>query len=354
MFPAGSESIAGGCSRKIGEQDLDRILDPVRAASAQMNGRFIESRVDLPDACELELELETNRVVVSSDLIYDISTDKFISGYVAIIHAMSDLFASLAEPLWGTVTVAWKASEIRGSGAAESMAGIVEALASCGAVLAGGHSVRAEDPFVNAAVVGVGFPWVPSPPQHGDFVVLTKPIGTGIALSCAKQGIAQEQDIADEIRSMQSPNFVAAELLRQLIGELPGCVRGITDVSGFGFLSALRHLCPDAEVEISASAIPTFRSTADMLATGAHSGLLDQNRLASEPHVTYLMDRPEEAVASALLNDPQTSGGLLVVLDPISARRLETLGTPAGLAVSQVGTVTGQSGSELSRRLTIV
>ncbi len=91
-------------------------------------------------------------------------------------------------------------------------------------------------------------------------------------------------------------------------------LRGTTDVTGFGFLDALVNILGDATAVIHSSKVPRFSSVPKYLEAQAWSSLLDENMARMDPVSSYV-DLPEVATMSKLLNDPQTSGGLLAIMD---------------------------------------
>ena len=92
----------------------------------------------------------------------------------------------------------------------------------------------------------------------------------------------------------------------------PG-VTAATDVTGFGLLGHAATIARESRLtlEIDASALPLLPGARD-LAPRFQPGGLKANRRAFEPRVEY-QGRPDETLA-VLLFDPQTSGGLLLLV----------------------------------------
>ena len=157
--------------------------------------------------------------------------------------------------------------------------------------MAGGHTIRSEEPIFGLAVQGLVHPdrvWVKGGARPGDVLTLSKPIGTGILLAGGG-----EDDKSAAIASMRRLNRVAAELL----GSLSEAPHAVTDVTGFGLLG---HAWEMAE------------------RSGVRTGGDARNRAHLQGRVTVDGARAPAAV-EALCYDPQTSGGLLAAVPPSMA-----------------------------------
>jgi selenide,water dikinase len=198
----------------------------------------------------------------------------------------------------------------------EAVAAILTAAADvvreAGGIVAGGHTIRSEEPIFGLAVQGLVHPdrvWVKGGARPGDVVVLSKPIGTGIVLAggddAAKQAV---------IAGMRTLNRGAAETL----AALDDAPHAVTDVTGFGLLG---HAWEVAErsgvtIELDAGALPLYAGALDAAAQGVRTGGDARNRAHLKGHLT--VDGVEDAV-EALAFDPQTSGGLLAAIAPAAA-----------------------------------
>jgi selenide,water dikinase len=90
-------------------------------------------------------------------------------------------------------------------------------------------------------------------------------------------------------------------------------VGAATDVTGFGLVGHALGLARESRITIviEAAALPLLPRAVD-LALEFQAGGLKANRRQFEPLLTYAKE-PEEAL-KALLFDPQTSGGLLLLV----------------------------------------
>src|SRR5919108_695044 len=72
-----------------------------------------------------------------------------------------------------------------------------------GAILAGGHTIRDDEPKYGLAVVGTAHPaalWRKSGARPGDALFLTKPLGTGLVLTAVRKALLGAEHDADAIR----------------------------------------------------------------------------------------------------------------------------------------------------------
>ena len=333
-------AFAGGCSGKVGRAELETALAPL-AGRRPRSGRGVARVVDLGDAHRVELTAPAQCLVTSADLLYNLCEDPHQYGYVAVVHGLSDIYAVLGTPLWATVTVGTRTARADVRSVELVMRGVCDALRDNGAVLAGGHTVYAHDPFIGVAASGrAAAERADSAPRAGDAILLSKPLGTGIALSAVRLGLVLESQLRAEYASMRASNGVVAALLRAALCRQPGCVRYVTDVSGFGLLAALRQgLARGSRAKaVLGESIPAFALTFALIEQGAWSALADDNMAGSMAYVSS-DGGPLPLAQQILLNDPQTSGGLLAIVSAQAAVELLEEAAVAGAALTEVGRI---------------
>jgi selenide,water dikinase len=208
-------------------------------------------------------------------------------------------------------------------------------------VLAGGHTLREEEPKFGLAVVGTVSPdaiWTKGGARAGDAVYLTKPLGTGLLVHGHGDGRTAPDDLAEAVRWMQVLNAQAADMIRPL---RPNAV---TDVTGFGLLGHAHELASSSgvAVELEAAALPALPGALELAAAGIRTGGDPRNREFTREAVTF--DGASEAQV-ALAYDPQTAGGLLVSIPP--SRGLEDAAVLGGLFLARIGSVTDGAGVHL-------
>jgi selenide,water dikinase len=214
----------------------------------------------------------------------------------------------------------------------EILAGADEVVRSAGAILAGGHTIRDDEPKYGLAVVGTVHPdgiWPKSGVRPGDALFLTKPLGTGLVLQAERDGNAPPGALDAAVAAMRTLARDAADALR------PFSPNAVTDVTGFGLLGHAYEMASRSGVrlELDALALPALPSAYELAEAGVRTGGDRRNRDYSGPHVESCASDAHEALAF----DPQTAGGLLVSLPADKAAVLAATFAAVGLDLFRVG-----------------
>jgi selenide,water dikinase len=214
--------------------------------------------------------------------------------------------------------------------AAAIVAGGAQTLREAGCALVGGHTVRDPEIKFGYAVTGLVHPrriLTNAGGKAGERVVLTKPLGTGVVATALKAGAASDDVVAEATRAMATLNRAASE------AALAHGVQGATDITGFGLLGHAGRLARESRIciEIEAGALPILPGALD-LAARFQAGGLQANRSEFEPLVEY-RGRPSEPLR-ALLFDPQTSGGLFLLVPEAETEAL-LAGLPGAMLVGR-------------------
>jgi selenide,water dikinase len=146
-------------------------------------------------------------------------------------------------------------------------------------------------------------------------LVLSKALGTGIVSNATKLGEAPAEVTAAAVASMRRLNREAAA------AALACAVVCATDVTGFGVLGHARSLAraSGCGVEIDAGALPLLPGVAELVAAGLVPGGSRRNRAYADGWTEWAPEVTE--LQRTVVTDAQTSGGLLLAVDP--ARRAE-------------------------------
>ena len=291
------------------------------------------------DDAAVYLLSEERALVASVDFFAPIVDDPYSFGSIAAANALSDLYAMGAQPFLALNLVAWPRDPEVLALLGETLRGGIETAQRAGAFVLGGHSIDDSEPKYGMVALGEVHPnsvITNSGARGGDVLVLTKPLGTGILSTALKNGIVFEDDIAAAVAAMSTLNAGAARAM----AELGGAVHAATDVTGFGLLGHLRNLLEASAqcARLSAGAVPTFDRV---------RGLIDQNmvpggtkaNLAAANEVTSRAEGVNET-DMLVLADAQTSGGLLVAVDPSAAadlvQALNDQETPSAAIIGEV------------------
>jgi selenide,water dikinase len=292
----------GGCAAKWGAAPLAEL---VRSLSASAPGLLV-GLAPFDDAAVYRLS-DDLALVSTTDFFPPLVDDPADFGAIAAANACSDVFA-----MGGRVTLALNISAFPERLPIEAVAAILAAAAEvvqeAGGVVAGGHTIRSEEPIFGLAVQGLVHPdrvWTKAGAQPGDALALSKPIGTGILL-------ASDRPKESVISRMRVLNRAAAESL----AELPEAPHAVTDVTGFGLFGHAWEMAErsGARLVLHAGSIPFYEGALDAAAAGVRTGGDARNRehLAGRVSVAEGVGPAVEA----LCFDPQTSGGLLAALPP--------------------------------------
>jgi selenide,water dikinase len=318
--------LTGGC---LGKVDAGRLLTMLRAA-----GDSDITQSDFVDAAVVEVDGPTASLATSTDLIYDFGMGPDDLGTVAVVHAMSDIYACLATPAIATICMGVTPGGLEDGTSATTLSSAVQSLGSLNVALGGGHTVYSERPFVAVTAIGLG-PLGPTLDLDADAdydLVISKPIGSGIYLAALREGLLSN-DALNEVRDViRVSNREAAESLAQLATVETASVGFVTDVTGFGLLQAVQpRLKAHTRATILSAEVPTLtRTTAFVSEHALVTSLGEANMLAVHDSPAFELAATDTA-SVLILTDPQTSGGLL------AAVRQATILPDGWVTIGQIG-----------------
>jgi selenide,water dikinase len=271
------------------------------------------------------------------DFFTPIVDDPFAYGQIAAANALSDVFAMGGRPITGLNLMGFPQNLVTPRTIAEILRGGLEKTAEVGCAIIGGHSIRNPEPIYGLAVTGVvNLPNIlaNNNARAGDLLVLTKPLGTGIATTAIKQRLASRRLEKEVIALMSQTNSVGAELAEKKF------VRAATDITGFGLLGHLANMCRASKVsaEIFYESVPAISPEIfDLIDRGCVPGGTRDN-LEAARQTTDL--RSVSLSQRILLADAQTSGGLLLCVCestlPKVRRVLQRFRTPAAAVIGRI------------------
>jgi selenide,water dikinase len=249
-------------------------------------------------------------LVQTVDFFTPIVDDARDWGRITAANALSDVYAMGGRPLTALQIVGWPRDKLPFDLLGDVLEGAAEIMAEAGVTILGGHSIDDPEPKFGFAITGLVDPddmTTNTGALAGDALVLTKPIGTGLIATGIKRGV-----VADEVRD------AAVEVMAKLndrAGSAATTYRAhaVTDVTGFGLIGHLGEMLDDVGVVLDTSQIPIIEGASDLAREGVVPGGTKRNRTDAARFVS--LDEVNEELA-LLLVDAQTSGGLLVALDP--------------------------------------
>src|SRR5438067_7918250 len=163
--------------------------DLVGALPVESDPNLLVGLAPSDDAAVYRLDDE-RALVFTVDFFPPIVDDPRDYGAIAAANALNDIFAMGATPLVALSVAAFPES-LPGEVVSAVLEGAAEKVREAGAVLAGGHTLRDEEPLYGLAVVGIVAPdavWTKAGAKPGDVLYLTKSLGTGLLVHGRKEG----------------------------------------------------------------------------------------------------------------------------------------------------------------------
>ncbi|THH41217.1 selenide, water dikinase SelD [Neolewinella litorea] len=332
-------SHGAGCGCKIAPAVLDRILAQT-APGEHYPGLLVGNR-ERDDAAVYDLG-DGTAIISTTDFFMPIVDDPLTFGRIAATNAISDVYAMGGTPLMAIAILGWPVDKLSPEIAGQVVEGGRQACAEAGIPLAGGHSIDSPEPIFGLAVTGrvaVNKLKKNGGARPGDSLYLTKPLGVGILSTAQKQ-----KKLRPEHAGLATAQMVRLNSIGPKLATLPG-VRAMTDVTGFGLFGHLTEMCAasDARARIRMADVPLIDAAVldHYLAEGCIPGGTKRNFSSYGHKVSVPSDREKW-----LLADPQTSGGLLVAVDPGAASEFEAVCAAAGHPVRALGEIlSGGDGS---------
>ncbi len=270
-------------------------------------------------------------IISTTDFFMPIVDDPFDFGSIAATNAISDIFAMGGKPIMAIAILGFPVNKLPAEVAQQIVEGGRAACATAGIALAGGHSIDSPEPIFGLAVTGVIATEKikkNASAHSGCELFLTKPLGIGILTTAEKKGLlkAEHQNLARDV--MCQMNLIGAELSQ--LEE----VRAMTDVTGFGLLGHLAEVCQGSNLraEVNFADVHTLDGAKDYIALGAVPGGTQRN-YESYGHLISPLSEQQKAI----LCDPQTSGGLLVAVEPQAVEKIKQIAKRMQVPLFHIG-----------------
>lgn len=321
-------SHGAGCGCKISPALLESILHTARETQPHPN--LLVGNDSKDDAAAYDLGNGTS-VLSTTDFFMPIVDDPFTFGRIAATNALSDIYAMGGSPLMAISIFGWPIKKLSADVAREVIDGGRAACEEAGIPLAGGHSIDSPEPIFGLAVTGLVENKNLKKNNTAESeceIFLTKPLGVGILSTAQKMGMIKPDHMEISIATMCTLNKLGAD-----IAKLDG-VTALTDVTGFGLLGHLGEICAGSGISatIQYSSIPKLPHVEHYLAQGCIPGG-NINNFKSYGHT--IGDMTEEQ--RGILCDPQTSGGLLAIVQKSAVEEFLELTAASGLKLVSIG-----------------
>lgn len=310
-------SHGAGCGCKISPQVLDKILKS--NLTLPDNKRLLVGNSSKDDAAVYDLE-NGQALISTTDFFTPIVDDAFDFGIIASANAISDIYAMGGKPILAIAILGWPIDKLSPELAQQVIEGSRSICEQACIPLAGGHSIDTAEPIFGLAVSGlvnIDHLKKNNTAKEGDVLFLTKPLGVGILTTAEKKGLLKEEHKQIAAKQMMQLNKVG-----EALGKLNG-VTAMTDVTGFGLLGHLVEMAEGSGLSAEINfdnillIIPDIKYYID---NKSIPGGTNRNWDSYGNNVSEINDYQK-----AILADPQTSGGLLIAVDPSAVNEVKKI-----------------------------
>ncbi|MFA4986125.1 MAG: selenide, water dikinase SelD [Candidatus Brocadiia bacterium] len=283
-------------------------------------------------------------IVLTVDLFPPVIDDPFDYGYIVGANSLSDVWAMGGTPIAALNIISFPMGKLDGSVLSQILLGGSQAIKDASALIVGGHSWYDDKIAYGMAITGIVHPdkvVTTAGAKPGQTLILTKPLGCGTITNCVKPGWADADVIASAVSSMKKLNRRAGELMVEFGAS------ACTDVTGFGLFGHLGNITKESGIsaEIFSAQVPLVRGAFELAEKGYCTAMSFKN-------FKFLRDRIDISKALSptlvdLLFDAETSGGLLIVIDPSRADGLLKQLIADGHTAAVIGTTSERSAREM-------
>jgi len=339
----------------MGPGDLAQVLRPLMAHS---HPNLIVGLAPGDDAAVYLLN-ESQALVQTLDFFPPIVDDPYTFGAVAAANSMSDVYAMGGEVTLALNIVAFP-TDLDKAILTAILQGGGDKVREAGGVIGGGHTVTDPEPKYGLCVTGIADPahiMSKGGARPGDKLLLTKPLGTGVITTAAKNDRAEPAHLQGAVDSMLRLNGPASRVFRW------AGVRACTDITGFGLLGHAYEMAEAGGVSfvMEAASVPALDGAMDYIRAKQIPGGSGRNReylLAGgdpeaahptglQPAVRVHVEKHVPRDFVSLLFDPQTSGGLLAAVPADRVPDVRAALQDQGVSAWVVGEVSKGSGVQV-------
>ena len=323
-------SSCAGCGAKVGAGMLAQLLDGIRVH----HDPSLLVGFDKSDDASVYKISDELALVQTVDFFPPIADDPYTFGAIAATNALSDVYAMGGEPKLALNIMAIP-EDMPKEAVHELLRGGYDKIYEAGALITGGHSIFDPEPKYGLAVTGFVRPdkmLTNSAAKPGDVLFLTKAIGIGILTTAAKADM-----LGDDLRKrMEQQMMTLNKGARDVMVKYN--VHACTDVTGFALLGHLSEMATGSGVEITVdvNGIDLIPEALEFARMGILPAGMYRNRAYAEQYVDA---GDVELAVQDMLYDPQTSGGLLIAVDPADADAMYEELKAAVPSAQRIGTV---------------
>jgi selenide,water dikinase len=299
----------GGCSAKISPTQLEEILKYLPLPKDPN----ILVDIDTHDDAGVYRVNDDLALVLTTDFFPPVCSDPYEFGQIAAANSISDVYAMGGDPVLALNIMMFPAAKLPMEVYAEILKGGFDKATEAGVRIIGGHTIDDFPPKYGLAVVGYIHPEkiiTNAGAEPGDFLILTKPVGTGIVMAGQRLGMANDADVEDAKRLMKLLNKTAAEVMKKF------SIKGATDITGFGLAGHALKMAKASKVslKINMKNVVLIGNTYKLVDDGCIPGASFRNLEYAEKDTDFAAGLDYNLKMIAF--DAQTSGGLLFCATP--------------------------------------
>lgn len=248
-------------------------------------------------------------IVLTTDFFTPIVDDPYWFGAISAANSLSDVWAMGGRAVAALNLAMFPNQPEFFPSLQKVIQGGSDKMQEAGVSIIGGHTIRDKEPKFGYTVMGLVHPdriLDNTKARPGDALILTKKIGTGVISTGVKAGLCSDAVIEEFTRSMATLNKRASEIMLE-IG-----VSTATDITGFGLIGHLNEVLSASRciATLKAGNVPLFEEAVRLVGMNKVPGGTMANLQSYSKHVMY--HESVSDIEKILLNDAQTSGGLLI------------------------------------------
>ena len=285
-------------------------------------------------------------VVLTTDFFTPIVDDPYWFGAISAANSLSDVWAMGGRAVVSLNLAMFPAQAEFFPSLHKVMQGGSDKMQEAGVAIIGGHTIRDKEPKFGYTVMGLIHPdkiLDNTKAKPGDALILTKKIGTGVISTGVKAGLCSDNVIEEVTLSMAALNRRAAEIMME-IG-----VDTATDITGFGLIGHLNEVLAASRCRatLHSGNVPFFEEAVRLAGMNKVPGGTMANYRNYSSHVMYHDSVPE--IEKVLINDAQTSGGLLIFVPGDKKSALIASLQKEGILAAHIGDVIEGDSSAATR-----
>lgn len=324
----------GGCSAKIPPGQLEELLKDLPLPA---DPRILVDISTHDDAGVYRISDDT-ALVFTTDFFPPMVSDGYEFGLIAATNSISDVYAMGGMPLIALNIMMFPSSRIPMDVYRDILRGGSDKAKEAGVSIIGGHTIDDYPPKYGLAVIGTVHPEkiiTNAGVREGDFLILTKPLGTGIILAGHRLKMVAPRQLEGAVSTMKQLNATGAVLMQKY------GVRGATDITGFGLAGHALKMAraSDVTVSIDLGSVPLLDGTYSLTDQGCIPGAAFRN-LDYTGKDTRTADGADYNLRM-IAHDAQTSGGLLMAVAPGRSeallKELHESGHPEAAVIGRAG-----------------